>query len=163
MGARNVLNSPVSHRARRLFLRTTVALASCVSMSAFVSFGLAPHAASAFVARSGSTGHGDVPGQPTHLKARVQDDHVFLRWRAPGVTTTSGVATDYVVIWDAPPILPLGAVVDTHSTLTRYSSGLGAGTYEVEAKNKNGTGPPSTPVTVCVSQSTGAGDACSHS
>ena len=57
-------------------------------------------------------------------------------------------------IWVAPPVLPLMAEADTHSVLTRYKSIFGPGTYEVEAKNAGGTGPPSSPVVVCTKGST---------
>jgi len=89
-----------------------------------------------------------VPGPPTRLEARIRNQKVILTWRAPQVNQNGGVPTDYVVIWQAPPIMPLTAEVDTHSTATRYVSHLGPGTYEVEAKNAQGTGPPSKPVTV---------------
>lgn len=89
-----------------------------------------------------------VPGRPTHLTARVRDHQVILRWHAPKVTATTGAPRDYLVIWQAPPMLPLTAEVNTHSTLTSYTSTFGPGTYEVEAKNRSGVGPPSKPVTV---------------
>jgi hypothetical protein len=72
---------------------------------------------------------------------------VVLRWKAPKVTRSAGAPSDYLVIWQAPPMLPLMAKVNTHSRLTTYTSPFGAGTYEVEAKNAKGTGPASKPVT----------------
>jgi hypothetical protein len=158
MDAQGFLRSPSTHR---LHSKITVTLISCVTLATAFALGLTPQTASAFVAQNGSAHHGNIPGQPTHLTARVQDHQVILRWRAPSVTSTSGVVTDYLVIWQAPPLLPLTAEIDTHSTLTSYTSSLGAGTYEVEAKNESGTGPPSKPVTVCANQSTAASGACS--
>jgi hypothetical protein len=97
---------------------------------------------------------GAAPGRPTHLTATVQNDKVVLAWHEPAVTATTGVPTDYLVFWTAPPLLPLAGEADTHSTHTSYTSVFGPGTYEVEAENAKGTGPPSKPVTVCQSRST---------
>jgi hypothetical protein len=94
-----------------------------------------------------------VPGPPRDLAAIMRNHKVVLTWRAPRVDRKAGAPGDYVVIWQAPPIEPLTAEVDTHSIRTRYTSPFGAGTYEVEAKNAAGTGPPSNPVTVCPGQS----------
>jgi len=94
-----------------------------------------------------------VPGQPTHVRATVQNHQVILTWQAPKITPTAGVPTDYLVIWQAPPMLPLTARVDTHSTNISYTSTFGPGTYTVAAKNASGTGLPSKPVTVCENQS----------
>jgi hypothetical protein len=156
MDAQVFLRSSSSHR---LHCKITLTLISCVILA--TALGLGPQTASAFVSPSGSAHHGYIPGQPTHLTARVRDHQVILRWRAPSVTSISGVATDYLVIWQAPPNLPLTATVDTHHTLTSYTSKFGAGTYEVEAKNRKGTGPPSKPVTVCENPSTAASGTCS--
>jgi hypothetical protein len=150
-----------SSSANRLHSRITVTLFSCVTLAIAFAFGVAQQTASAFVSQGVSAHNGIIPGQPTHLTTLVRDHQMILRWRAPSVTSTSGVATDYLVIWQAPPVLPLTAKIDTHSTLTSYTSNLGAGTYKVEAKNKNGTGPPSKPVTLCGKQSTAASAACS--
>jgi hypothetical protein len=85
---------------------------------------------------------------------------VILDWKAPRVTPTAGVPRDYLVLWQAPPMLPLTAEVDTHSTLTSYTSVFGPGTYEVEAKNRSGVGPPSKPVTICGKPSAAASRSC---
>jgi hypothetical protein len=100
------------------------------------------------VVRSGGATDDHVPGRPTHVRATVQDQQVILTWRAPRVTPTDGVATDYLVTWQAPPMLPLTAEVDTDSAHTSYTSAFGPGTYTVTAKNASGSGPPSQPVTV---------------
>jgi hypothetical protein len=104
--------------------------------------------------------NGAVPGRPTHLTAKVQNGDVVLTWRQPAVTATTGTPTDYLVIWQAPPVLPLLAEADTHSTATTYTSVFGSGTYEVAAKNAKGTGPPSKPVTICDTQSRDARVSC---
>ena len=141
--------------------KIAVVLVSCVSVQALLALGLAPQAASAVGGHGLSARRGGVvPGQPTHLTARVRNQQVILHWQAPRVTPTAGVPRDYLVIWQAPPMLPLTAEVDTHSRLTSYTSTFGPGTYEVEAKNAKGAGPTSKPVTVCGSQSTTASRSC---
>jgi hypothetical protein len=128
--------------------RTTIVITGVITA---LSLGLGPSAASARSLPEGA----QPPGAPTHLRATVADGHVTLHWRAPATSPTAGSARDYLVIWMAPPVMPLTALVDTHSPVTDYSSTFGAGTYEVEAKNARGTSPPSAPVTVA--QNTGPG------
>jgi hypothetical protein len=110
--------------------------------------------------RSGVSTANPVPGRPTHLRATVQNHKVNLNWHAAKVTPTAGVPTDYLVIWQAPPMLPLTASVDTHSIHSSYTSAFGPGTYQVVAKNANGTGTPSKPVTVCENQSSLTSRSC---
>lgn len=89
------------------------------------------------------------PLAPTHLTATMTaTGTVVLHWKAPRATPRHGFAADYLVIWNAPPIEPLSAIVNTHSTATTYVSPFGPGTYQVEAENAAGTGPPSAPVHV---------------
>jgi hypothetical protein len=101
-----------------------------------------------------------VPGPPTDLAATIRNQKVVLTWRAPRVDRKAGAPADYVVIWQAPPLEPLTADVDTHSTRTRYTSPFGPGTYEVEAKNAAGTGLPSKAVTVCSGRPTSSDQGC---
>ena len=157
-GDSGILRSPSTSR---LHSRIAVTLVSCVTLAIVLALGLTPPTASAVISQDGSAHQGNIPGQPTNLTARVRNHEVILRWRAPRITSTAGVAADYLVIWQAPPVLPLTAEVDTHSTVTSFTSNLGAGTYEVEAKNKDGTGPPSIPVNLCEHQSTTANGTCS--
>jgi len=110
--------------------------------------------------RSGTSTGDPVPGRPTHLRATVQNHLVILNWQAPKVTRTAGVPKDYLVIWQAPPMLPLTAMVDTHSTHTSYTSAFGPGIYTVVATNASGAGPPSKPVTVCENQSSATSRSC---
>jgi hypothetical protein len=112
------------------------------------------------VVRAGGTSGDPVPGRPTHLRATVQNHQVTLTWQAPKVTATAGAPTDYLVIWQAPPMLPLTARVDTHSTHLSYTSPFGPGVYTVIAKNASGAGPPSKPVTVCENQSSATAGSC---
>ena len=141
--------------------RIAVALVSSVSVSALLALALAPQAASAVAVPGVSAGHGNVvPGPPTHLTATIRNHQVILNWQAPKVTPTAGVSRDYLVIWQAPPMLPLTAEVDTHSTLTDYTSVFGPGTYKVVAKNRTGVGPPSKSVTVCGNESVTAHRTC---
>jgi hypothetical protein len=89
------------------------------------------------------------PLAPRYLTATITaTGTVVLHWKAPRATPRHGFAADYLVIWNAPPIEPLSAIVDTHSTATTYVSHFGRGTYRVVAKNAAGTGPPSAPVQV---------------
>jgi len=88
------------------------------------------------------------PGVPTDLRATVHGDVVVLHWRAPRATVPHGTPSDYLVIWSAPPIEPITALADTHSTATTYRSAFGPGTYQVVAKNAAGLSPPSAPVVV---------------
>ena len=88
------------------------------------------------------------PLAPTDLTASVSTTGVVLHWRAPRVTAHHGAATDYLVVWTAPPIEPLQAVADTHSSATMYLSHFGSGTYQVVAKDAAGSGPASAPVQV---------------
>jgi hypothetical protein len=91
------------------------------------------------------------PSAPTHLTASVAGNTVTLHWKAPRATATHGYAADYIVVWTAPPIEPLMASVNTHSTATKYMSHFGSGTYQVAAENAAGTGPLSRPVQVATS------------
>jgi hypothetical protein len=112
------------------------------------------------VVRSGGSTSDPIPGRPTHLRATVQSHQVILTWQAPRVSATVGVPTDYLVIWQAPPMLPLTASVDTHSTHVSYTSAFGPGIYTVVATNATGAGPPSKPVTVCESHSSATSGSC---
>jgi hypothetical protein len=90
------------------------------------------------------------PGAPTHLRAALLGNVVVLHWDAPRVTSRHGAPSDYLVVWNAPPIEPLTGEADTHSIATHYDAHFGPGTYQVVATNAAGRGPLSLPVVVNV-------------
>ncbi len=141
---------------RRLLPATAVVFALVLTMAAVLAVSAAEAASrhGVVAGRLGpAAGHGApqkvlAPGRPTDVTARRNGTRVILHWSAPKVTPKTGAATDYKIIWTAPPIMPLIAVVDTHSASTSYDSQFGPGGYQVVAKNVGGEGPPSCTVTV---------------
>jgi hypothetical protein len=137
------------HSGRATLATRTRTLLSCVSVFVVLAIAITAEPGFAVGATGASSRHAvAAPGRPTHLTATRRHQEVILVWHAPAVTTTTGAPTDYLVIWTAPPIMPLAGEADTHSIATRYVSKFGAGSYQVEAENAKGTGPPSNSVTV---------------